>query len=227
MTVAFAALRDIVAGRAPRNDALLQNCRLTGFGTKAFGREPTLDLFRQAPIELTADFTAVESPIAVFAAFGDKAVFADVYDGRVARIWVLGGDLLGPAELVVSVPHDLDLSQCEADVFFDPADHPHLEAGDATILAQTAAALARPEAGLGAGLPGFSRRMFVVRAFSASGRVATLMICAGALDGSSRKPFSVGVALVVDSTQPASTGTVVIDRAELLRCRERPWTPRL
>ena len=108
MTPAFAVLRDIAAGRAPSDGALLQNCRLEGFGTRAFGREPILDLFRRAPIDLSEAPGALESPHAILAMQDDKAIVADLYDGRVTRLWVLGVEVLDAPEAAVSVPHDLD-----------------------------------------------------------------------------------------------------------------------
>ncbi len=225
MTPAFAALRDIAVGRTPADNALLQNCRLEGFGTRAFGREPILDLFRRAPIDLSDTKEALESPCAILAMQGDRAIYADVCDGRVARLWVLGPEALDAPESAVSVPHDLDLSQFEADVMFDYIDHPDLDRSDAARLTE----LAHPNRMSGAGLPEFSRRSFVVRAFSATGQTAALIVCAGAHDAVRRKPISVNIALTAGASNSDDEGGVrlIIDHAGLSRCVERNWTPRL
>ena len=78
------------------------------------------------------------------------------------------------------------------------------------------------------GLPEFSRRSLVIRAFSAADRTAALIVCAGALEGIRRKPFSVLVALAADSSSSHDGGfQLTVDRAGLSRCIERAWTPRL
>ena len=119
------------------------------------------------------------------------------------------------------MPHDLDLTQLEGGVVFDPADHTELDQIDAGRLPALAAAA-------GVDLPSFSRRAFAARAFSSGGRLATLIVAAGALDAARRKPFSVNVALLAGA--PAGreeSPIIVVDRAALIGARERAWTPRL
>ena len=224
MTPAFAALREIAAGRLPADNALLQNCRLEGFGARVFGREPILDLFRRSPINLSETAAAVESPRALLVVQGDQAIFADLHEGRFTRLWALGDETLGAPEPSVSVPRDLDLSQFDADVLFDPADHPDLESSGAA----TISCLTRPDS-TAALLPQvFSRRTFVVRTFSNGGRTASLMVCAGALEAIARKPFSVNVALLSEGSMDGHvTSLVVVDQAGFVRASQSAWTPRL
>ena len=223
MTPAFAAMREIAAGRAPADYGLLQNCRLEGFGIQAFGREPILDLFRRAPMDLSQAWTVLESPRALLVVDDDRAIFADLHDARVSRLWVLGTEGLATPEPAVCVARDLDLSQTEAALMFDAFDHPDLDAAGGARLAR----LAQPSGLTGFGLPEFSRRTFVVRAFSTADRVAALVICAGALDAVERKPFTVNLALLATTDTGRESMRVVVDRAGLLGCRQRPWTPRV
>ena len=227
MTVAFAALREIVVGRQPAGDALLQNCRLEGFGARVFGREPILDLFRRFPIALPEAVDPPESPRALLAIHQDRAVFADLHDGRIARLWVLGPDRAGAPEPEVCVPRDLDLTQFEGDAVFDPADHPDLASAGGAALARIARSLARGEGETGNDLPTFSRRAFVIRAFSSGDQVAALIVLAGASDAARRKPVSFNAALVVKASADLRLPTLVLDRAGLELSHERPWTPRL
>ena len=99
---------------------------------------------------------------------------------------MLGSERLDAPEVSVSVPRDLDLTQSEADLMFDAADHPDLDSAGAATLAD----LKPPD------LAVFSSRLFIVRAFSAGARVAALAVCAGASDAARRKPFSVNVAVM-------------------------------
>ena len=220
MTPASTALREIAAGLIPADNALLQNCRLEGFGTRAFGREPILDLFRRSPIDFSETLDALESPRALLLVQDKKAIFADLHEGRFTRLWVFGDETLGALEPSVSVPRDLDLSQLEGDVVFDGADHPHLHSSDARRLTE----LAQPRRMAGLDLPEFSRRSIIVRAFSDLDRMAALIVSAGASGASQRKPLSVNVALLAGAS---CAPRVVIDRAGLASCSERLWRPRL
>lgn len=227
MSAALDALRELVAGR-PVGEALLQNCRLEGFGVRAFGREAILELFRRSPIDLPATLDATRTPRGLLAEYEGGAIFADLHGEHIARLWVLGSAVTGEAEPEVSVARDLDLMQAEGDVFFDPENHPELAPNDAAALLQTIKKSIRVNDASLLDLPAFSRRAFVVRAVSSGTRIAAMIVVAGAFDGFKRKPFSVNAALIMNVQKPGDGKSHwVIDQAGLIRNRERNWTPRL
>ena len=230
MSAAFDAVRAIAMGRKPVDFALLQNTRFEGLGARAFGREPILGLFAHAPLEVTNLSEVHETPRNLLVVEGDSALFADLQDGRVVRLWALGASEAGAPEPSISVARDLDLSQFEDDVFFDPANHPDLAPDDSPALRSVAVALTKPEVQAGGlAIPNvFSCRAFVTRAFSARGHVCALIVLAGASDVTRRRPFSVNAALTFASGDGAGhTAKLVIDEAGFQACRDAEWTPRI
>ena len=230
MSAAFEAVRAIAAGRKPADFALLQNARFEGLGARAFGREPILGLFAHAPLEVSDTSEVYETPRNLLAVEGDSALFADLHDGRVVRLWALGASEAGAPEPSVSVARDLDMSQFEDDVFFDPAYHVDLAPDDATALRSVAVALTQPEAQSGGlAIPDvFSCRAFVTRAFSARGHVCALIVLAGASDPVRRKPFSVNAALTFAAGDIAGhTAKLILDQAGLRADYSKQWTPRI
>lgn len=227
MSAALDALRELAAGR-PCDEALLQNCRLEGFGIRVFGREAILELFRRSPIDLPATPDGAWSRRGLLALYEGGAIFADLHEERLVHLWVLGSALTGEAEPEVSVARDLDLTQAEGDVFFDPEDHPELAPHDAAALRETIKKSIKVGNADFQDLPSFSRRAFVVRAFSSGQRIAAMIVVAGAIDGFKRKPFSVNATLIMDAPKSADAKpNWVIDQAGLTRSREQHWTPRL
>ena len=230
MSDAFAAVRDIAAGRRPANFALLQNTRFEGFGVRAFGREPILGLFARAPIAFSDNARVHETPRNLAAIEGDKAAFADLHDGRVVRLWAFGAEAVGVDEPSISVGRDLDLSQSEDDVFFDPADHPDLAAADGGVLRSVATTLARPASGpMALAVPDvFSVRVFVTRAFSAGSHVVALLVLAGSVSGERRKPFGANALLSFGADAGEARDPVLtLDTAGMKASIDAAWTPRV
>ncbi len=117
------AMTAIAAGQVPKQ--LLLACRLEVGGFDAFGVEAIGDAFRRDPISLS--FATISQDTAQFAAIvDDQAVFADLYDGNIGRLWRAGRPAPHSPEPFVSVPFDADLSQARGDVAFAASDHPGL-----------------------------------------------------------------------------------------------------
>jgi hypothetical protein len=144
---ALDTLRTLARGERPAT-GLLHNCRFEGLGIEAYG----------IVIETS-------SHMAVFN--GDHALFADVFNDNIGRLWVLGTDGFGGEEPIFSVPFDPDLDQGGGDVFFTVADHPdlaanaapHVEAAGHAIVAET---------------DGPRTRAFAIRAFGSADEGAVL-----------------------------------------------------
>ncbi len=162
---AFGAIAEVAIGRVPVQ--LLHACRLEVGGFDAFGVEAISDAFRCDPV--TLDYaTVVENAESFAAIVDDQAVFADLYDGNIGRLWRAGRTAPHAPEPFVAVPFDPDLTQARGDVQFSATDHP--------LLASDAAARVRV-----AGLEilahdpsAWRSRVFCVRTFGSASRGAAL-----------------------------------------------------
>ncbi len=105
---------------------LLQTCRLTAGATEYYGEEEIAAAFRAQPLDLTdADWTKGEHAVA---AVGDThALFADLAEGRIARLWRIG---LAPAlrAAAVAVAFDLDMAQAREAIAVEADDFPDVTA---------------------------------------------------------------------------------------------------
>lgn len=159
-------LKTLLSGARPAK-GLLHNCRFEGLGTETCGIEGVVERIRMAPRTIAPDARVIESSrhIAVFE--GEWAIFADVFDGNIARIWILGPYAFGGAEPSLAVPFDPDLAQAGGDVFFAGDAHPDL----AVDAAQTVVTLGRA---IVAETDGPRTRAFAIRAFGAASQGAAL-----------------------------------------------------
>lgn len=199
----------LAAGERDPGDWLLGSCALTSARGDVYGEEAVAVAFCSAPATVG---TSIVTPRGV-ALFGDgAALFADVYDGRVGRLWRVDGDpavaQTKPAEHRVAVAFDPDLAQRRGDV---------VAAARAVDLAE--GALARLTAALlplVIAAPGeVRRRAFVVRAFgddhATAGLAAIHTAAAGGIG------FSYAAAMLTPTD-----AVLVVDRPG-----DAPWSPRL
>lgn len=88
----------LAAGDPAASRIVLQNCRTAAFGTVAYGREETTALFRAAPLVLDAARAVAGGGLIALAGHDregrDAALFADVHDAFVLRLWVLSATRL-------------------------------------------------------------------------------------------------------------------------------------
>ena len=146
---------------------VLEACRLEVGGFDAFGIEAIGDAFRRDPIQFDEARTIWD--LMHFAAIADnQALFADLYDGNIGRIWRVGRSAPHEPEPFVLVPFGPDLGQAGGDVAFAPADHPAL-AKDAHIRVRDAG-----QAILDADPAAWRSRVFCIRAFGTANRGAAL-----------------------------------------------------
>jgi hypothetical protein len=227
-------LRDVISGAESARVALLHNCRLEGAGTSAYGRDEILSFFRNA--HSSPDWVQLVEGIRCAALFtsdasGPTAVFADLYEGRINRLWYLASTALALASAQrIDVPFDPAVGETEPRVAFDPADHPDLQAahvdrvhswstgllegdGDETPLPRIVAGLSRP-------------RLGVLRAFSSGDLVAVL-----AMLNAQRDDGRAGIAqflIAARLTAEHGTGaTTVIDEGGRQAELARTWRPAL
>ncbi len=158
------ALKMLLRGQRPK-DALLPPCRLEGLGTEAYGEEAIVNHFRQVPFEGLEAVASVTSPANVALFVGDAAVFADIFDNRILRIWRLGPGLPCAAEPRIGVPFDTDLFQSRRDIALRREDHPQLDPNAFEPVQEIGYRLAH-EWSADDSHPPWRSRPFLLRAFS-------------------------------------------------------------
>ena len=214
-------LHDLAAGRMPPN--VVPAVRLEGFGTETYAREPVAALLARHP-EGFDDALIVGGRSAACLASqtpDGSALFADLHDGNIVRLWRLGGTVAAiVARQRVAVAADDDLSQLRSPVFFDAADHRELIEPDAIVAAATAAATL--DFGLGA--PPLRTRVFVRRAFTAGAASAALFGLSVLANGARRQPLAFNVAALCF---PGRAPRLIIDRAGLAAAQAAAWIPHL
>jgi hypothetical protein len=212
---ALDTLKALAAGERPPG-GLLHSCRFEGFGGEAYGEEAIVERFRAAEFDLPDDAVAFQADghAAIFA--GDCALFADVAEGGISRLWVLSDDEVAKPEPGVSVVFDPDLSQARGDFLFAASDHPALDAGGAAKVEALGASIARDD-------PGYRTRAFAIRAFGEAARGAALF-AVHRLQGDDTRTSGFACAAVCWG----ETGTMVVrDRAGEDAIARAAWTPRI
>ncbi|KQW44855.1 MULTISPECIES: hypothetical protein [unclassified Roseateles] len=159
---------------------LANTLSVQALGVETFGRTDALDLFARHPLVLSPTPHVLAAPGALMVldvtpegrAIG---VFADVADGVLTRLWVVGAtadDAM--AEPGVPVASDDFLSQDRSDCAGDPQDHPHLGARAWPQVQAGAAAALQSLPSMGEPAAASSSRAVVVRAFSSEDSFAAL-----------------------------------------------------
>lgn len=206
--------RDALAAIAggTRHAGLLGNCRCEWGGGEAYGEEAILELFREHPVDI-ADGEMIQDATALACFKRDTALFADLHEGRIGRLWRIGPGGGAPIEPAVAVASDPDLRQARGDVLFRAADHPGLASDAATaVIAGGNALIGRIDHG-----PLHRARAFVLRALGTADRAAALYSVQRLGGGAVRTSgFGYAAALV------GAHEMVAIDPPT-----PREWTPRL
>lgn len=162
-----AAVAAIAFGEA--NNSILPSCRLEWGGIEAYGEEAISEAFRASPLK--GDVHFVECAHACLLRVNECALFADLYDNRVGRLWRVGKASSNKPEPRLSMPFDPDLQQERGSIQFRLADHPSLDPAHAEVVVQAARTLLDPgeEALL------YRARGFIIRAFSSGDKCAALV----------------------------------------------------
>ena len=204
MSNAIESLRTLLAGRLPRHGGLLESARLAGLGGEVFGQEAIVAAFVRARPEFNVDENCLRTEHALAAFDGTRAVVAELYAERIARLWWVGMPAVvtkGP--LPIAVPFDPDLAQTRGAVLFSHTDHPDLAKDHAihvaaVVDAEVAALGSQPhefKSGAPQATPAFRRRAYVRRAFSVGEHTAVLCAVAEWADAASRRVAIRGLAL--------------------------------
>lgn len=209
-------LHSLARGQLPADDGLLGNTRCAWGGVDLVSEEAILAAFAAQPFDLSGDLHAVETAQGVALIGADQALYADLYDGRIGRLWRIEGNPPLAPEPAIDVAFDADMRQERGDLSFRAEDHPRLDATAAQRLATTARGLLDTMR-----LQGKLRvRGFVVRAGGDSNTSAAL-IALFTMSNDTARAASFGYAAL---GLGADDGDVrwVTDPVH-----SKPWTPRL
>ncbi|MEO6152759.1 MAG: hypothetical protein ABIT09_12640 [Croceibacterium sp.] len=163
-------LHALARGDAPAHDGLLANTRCAWGRGAIVGEEAILAAFCQRPFAFDGAL-GLECQQSAALVGDEDALIADVYDGRIGRLWRVGRGVILPAESAVDVAFDADLRQQRGTVDFRAEDHPQLDRAGAERL--LTAARSHVDDVRRAGM--LRVRAFVLRAFSASEGCAALL----------------------------------------------------
>jgi len=183
------AFADLAASGA--SPMLLGNCKLEWAGTEIYGEEAIAEAFRAAPLSGDENTLFIESAHNAAWFANGSALFADLYDGRIGRLWRLGAGEPPAREPAVSVAFDPDLRQQRGAVLARAADHPLLDLAHLAPLEAAAAKLIAAPVGDSQ----HRARAFLFRAFS-SGEQAAALFAVHRLSGGEVRSSSFAFAAV-------------------------------
>lgn len=207
-------LRIIGRGGTPPDDGLLGNARCGWGRGELIGEESILAAFC-ARTFADADAIAIETAQGAALIGQDDALIADVYDGRIGRLWRVGKGVSLPPEPAIDVAFHLDMRQQPGDVLFRAEDHPELSPADAARVLDAA----RAHLGLLRRTGALRSRAFLVRAFGNEDATAALLAVHTMSNETSRTAgFSYAIFAVGSKDNSAR---LVSDQT-----RPRPWSPR-
>lgn len=206
-------LRTLACGERP-SGGLLHTCRFDGLGHETYGEEAIVARMAIEPFPIDDDALIFEDATHIAVLSGQRAMFADLSGGNIARLWLLGPDGFGGVEAQVSVVFDPDLAQARGDVFFAASDHPALAADAAArVLAAGREIVAAAD--------GPRTRAFAIRAFgNAEGGAALFAVYRLHPDGDATAGFVNAAAF-----WGAEETYVVRDAGGEATLAARAWTP--
>lgn len=208
-------LRTLAKGARPADDGLLGNARCAWGGGEHLSEEAILAAFAAHPCDLAGEPLCIETSQAAAILSEGRALVADLYDGRIGRMWRVEPGLSLAAEPAVDVAFDPDLRQERGDLSFRAEDHPELDARAAERIVTAARDLVE-----GLRKDGRLRvRGFVVRAFGGPDGAAALIALFTMGNGAQRSAAFSYAALGI-----GPGGRIV---SVLEDVTEREWTPRL
>lgn len=200
----------LLAGEGP---PVLQTCRFEGSGGQLYGREAIGDHLRALP--LGPVWLDRETARLGVWADQDHALVADLIDGHIQRLWLIGPTATLSPPPAVDLPLDPDLAQARPAIRFDPSDHPELAAGDADRLGLALA----DRAAWGLAAP----RPLVLRAASLGPTIAALVRLEGEAPEGPPRPIGFNALILIGPDGPERR----LDLAGQAQAVARSWSPRL
>jgi len=209
-------LRALAQGNRPEDDGLLGNTRCAWGRGELLSEESILAGFAAEPFDIEGDLLSVETPLGAALIGESSALVADLYAGRIGRMWRVGAGMKHPAEPAIDVAFDPDLRQERGDLSFRAEDHPSLDPTAAERLLAAGRGLIEQMRSNGK----LRVRGFVVRAFGGPEASAALLSLF-TLGNETRRSASFSYA-VIGIGSDADDVRTVCDQPQ-----PREWTPRL
>lgn len=207
-------LRTVGRGETPPDDGLLGNARCGWGRGELLGEEAILAAFCTRPFA-DDDAIAVESARGAALLGRDDALLADVYSGRIGRMWRVGRGIALPPEPAIDISFDPDMHQQRGDVLFRAEDHPELSAAGATWVLEGAQGYVGQLRKGGA----LRSRAFIMRAF-ADTKMAAALLAVYTMSNETSRAAAFSYAIL---TAAAQGGTCHVVGEE---SPPRPWNPR-
>lgn len=210
------SLRAIARGHRPDDDGLLGSARFAWGRRELLSEEAILASFAAHPFNLEPEILSLETPTGAALVGENRALVADLYGGKIGRLWRIGEEVNHPSEQALDVAFDTDLRQERGSVNFRAEDHTDLDPAAAEQLLSAASDLVE-KLRLGGKL---RVRAFFVRAFGTP-QASAALISLFTLDNETSRSASFTYA-VVGRGPNAQELSAVYNPAQ-----PRGWTPRL
>ncbi len=207
-------LSALANGTRPADDGLIGNTRFVWGTNELLGEEAILAEFSARPFNLGEELFSVETPQAAAFIGSSGALFADLYGGRIGRLWRIGAGIAPSSEPAIDVAFDADMRQERGDLSFRAEDHPNLDSSAAEGLLSAGRDIID-------GLRGEGKlrvRGYVIRAFGDTQASAALLSLFTLSNGTRRSASFSYAAIGV-----RSDGKVI---AACDPIEPREWTPR-
>lgn len=211
--IALDHLRAIGRGDTPQDDGLLGNARCGWGRGELIGEESILAAFCARPFD-GSETLAVQTAQGAALIGKEDALVADVYDGRVGRMWRVGRGITFPHEPAIDIAFDPDMRQTRGEVFFRAEDHPELDSAAAERVLSAAHAHVADVRRTGA----LRVRAFVMRGFGNTEASAALLAVYTMGNETGRSASFNHAALGIG---PDGAGRIVSEQTP-----PRPWSPR-
>jgi hypothetical protein len=165
-------LRTLAGGHRPEGQGLLSTAHLSGAGLDRMSEEDIVSSFAMTPFDIDKAAFALETPHHAVLIGEGGAIVADVYDGRLGRLWRIGGLDQSQDERRLHVAFDADMAQARpTSLFVRAEDHPELADTARTDLLDACRTFIEGRRRLG----NLRVRGFVVRAFGDEAQSAALL----------------------------------------------------
>jgi hypothetical protein len=207
-------LRAVGRGETPAEDGLLGVARCGWGRSELMGEESILAAFCARPFA-DADAIGIETAQGAALIGQDDALIADVYGGRIGRLWRVGKGVSLPYEVAIDVAFDPDMRQQRGDVLFRAEDHPELRSESAERVLDAV----REHLGQLRRTGALRSRAFLVRAFGNESATAALL-AVHTMSNETSRTASFGYAIVTFRAEDPSV-RIISDHT-----RPRPWNPR-
>jgi hypothetical protein len=204
----------VARGERPPASGLLESCRFDWGGSETIGEEAILEAMAAQPLAGLAEARLIESPTGAALIGAGDALFADVYDGRIGRLWRVGMASGLVREPAVDVPFDPDLMQLRGDINFHAGDHTGLD----TAQADRVVAAAHELLALARTPPMHRARLFVTRVVADGGDLAVLA-AVHRLHGGAKRGGGFGFGIAAPGVAPTA---FILDPPVVTQ-----WTPRV